>query len=84
MDSRLRGPVDPRELEVDPRTGMKNYIANEDGHWDTSSALVRRTLIKCIQQGRRARASGSDNDLYEAYRLLGQSLHTMEDYTAHR
>jgi hypothetical protein len=27
-DNRLRGPVDPRELEVDPRTGMKNYIAN--------------------------------------------------------
>ena len=23
-DERLRGPVDPRELEVDPRTGMKN------------------------------------------------------------
>ena len=27
-DPRLRGPVDPRELEIDPRTGMKNYIAN--------------------------------------------------------
>jgi hypothetical protein len=27
----LRGPVDPMELEVDPRTGMKNYIANESG-----------------------------------------------------
>lgn len=27
-DRRLRGPVDPRELEIDPRTGMKNYIAN--------------------------------------------------------
>lgn len=25
---KLRGPVDPRELEVDYRTGMKNYIAN--------------------------------------------------------
>jgi hypothetical protein len=24
FDPRLRGPVDPRELEVDPRTGMKN------------------------------------------------------------
>lgn len=24
----LRGPVDPRELEIDPQTGMKNYIAN--------------------------------------------------------
>jgi hypothetical protein len=27
-DRRLHGPVDPRELEIDPRTGMKNYIAN--------------------------------------------------------
>ena len=25
---KLRGPVDPRELEIDPRSGMKNYIAN--------------------------------------------------------
>ena len=25
---KLRGPVDPRELEIDPQTGMKNYIAN--------------------------------------------------------
>lgn len=83
-DSRLRGPVDPRELEVDPRTGMKNYIANEDGHWDTSSALVRRTFIRCIEIGRKARASHDEKTLYEAYRLLGQSLHTMEDFTAHR
>ncbi|KAK8079032.1 hypothetical protein PG994_002839 [Apiospora phragmitis] len=28
IDARLRGPVDPRELEFDPKTGMKNYIAN--------------------------------------------------------
>ncbi|EED83141.1 predicted protein [Postia placenta Mad-698-R] len=25
---KLRGPVDPRELEIDHHTGMKNYIAN--------------------------------------------------------
>lgn len=31
-DRRLRGPVDPRELEIDPRTGMKNYIANGPFH----------------------------------------------------
>ena len=29
----LRGPVDPRELEIDMRSGMKNYIAN--GMMDT-------------------------------------------------
>lgn len=32
LDSRLRGPVDPQELQIDPRTGMKNYIANGEFH----------------------------------------------------
>ncbi|THG96509.1 hypothetical protein EW145_g7769 [Phellinidium pouzarii] len=79
----LRGPVDPRELEIDPRTGMKNYIANENGSWDTSKALVRRTLERCIHIGRQSRANGQKQDLYESYRLLGQALHTLEDFTAH-
>ncbi|KAI0918625.1 hypothetical protein AcV5_002565 [Taiwanofungus camphoratus] len=83
FDRRLRGPVDPRELDVDPRTGMKNYIANENGFWDTSKALVRRTLHRCIEVGRRHRAHGLKQDEYEAYRLLGQALHTLEDFTAH-
>ncbi|KAK0533435.1 hypothetical protein OC842_002976 [Tilletia horrida] len=82
-DPRLRGPIDPRELEIDPRSGMKNYIANETGGWDTSSALVRRTLTQCIEAGRRARQTGRTEDLYEAYRLLGQALHTLEDLPAH-
>ncbi|KAI0300153.1 heterokaryon incompatibility protein Het-C-domain-containing protein [Multifurca ochricompacta] len=77
-DPRLRGPVDPRELEVDPRTGMKNYIGNENGPWDTSRALVRRTLERCIHIGRQYRAQGRKQDEYEAYRLLGQA-----DFTAH-
>jgi hypothetical protein len=71
---KLRGPVDPLELEVDPRTGMKNYIANEDGHWDTSKALVRRTLEQCIVYGRRYRANGNKQDHHEAYRLLGTGM----------
>ena len=70
----LRGPVDPAELEIDPRTGMKNYIANEGGHWDTSKALVRRTFEECIRLGRQHRQSGQKADLYEAYRLLGQGV----------
>ncbi|KDQ58757.1 hypothetical protein JAAARDRAFT_128374 [Jaapia argillacea MUCL 33604] len=96
-DQRLRGPVDvrtfdfgfgcfswrPRELEVDMRTGMKNYIANENGHWDTSKALVRRTLEHCIHLGRTNRAQGRKQDEYEAFRLLGQLLHTLEDFPAH-
>lgn len=28
FDPRLRPPVDPQELQIDPQTGMKNYIAN--------------------------------------------------------
>ncbi|GAA6002538.1 hypothetical protein JCM10207_001169 [Rhodosporidiobolus poonsookiae] len=82
-DSRLRPPVDNRELEIDPRTGMKNYIANEQGGWETSSKLVRKRILQCIEYGRRARNGGGEKDTYEAYRLLGTLLHTLEDFTAH-
>lgn len=82
----LRPPVQQIELEIDPRcadrrprpgltlvsTGMKNYIANESGgSYDTSAGLVRRVMRRCIDMGRQARSSGNDNDLWEAYRLLG-------------
>lgn len=77
IDPRLRGPIDPRELEIDPQTGMKNYIANEGGNWDTSKALVRRTLLGCIDMGRRYASSHRTEDQYEAMRLLGQALHTL-------
>ncbi|KAK4705310.1 hypothetical protein P7C70_g893, partial [Phenoliferia sp. Uapishka_3] len=83
FDPRLRPPVDPRELEIDPETGMKNYIANERGGWDTSSRLVRERINQCITAGRRARANGDEKDLYECYRLLGTLLHTLEDFSAH-
>jgi len=69
---------------------MKNYIANgeyslgsnkpssnhlsEDGSWDTSKALVRRTLERCIHLGRQHRAQGKKQDEYEAFRLLGQAV----------
>ena len=66
----------PRELEIDPHTGMKNYIANENGPWDTSKALVRRTLERCIHIGRQNRSSGAKQDEYEAFRLLGQAVST--------
>ncbi|KIR24943.1 heterokaryon incompatibility protein HET-C [Cryptococcus deuterogattii LA55] len=82
-DRRLRGPVDPRELEIDPRTGMKNYIANENGGWATSKALVRQRLQECIHYGRQYRSSNNKSDLYEAFQLLGRALHTLEDFTAH-
>jgi hypothetical protein len=65
---------------VDPRTGMKNYIANENGGWATSTAFIRQSFLKAIECRRRAQ---SDADLYEALRLLGQALHTLEDLSAH-
>jgi Heterokaryon incompatibility protein Het-C len=68
-DARLRGPVDPLEVQVDPRTGMKNYIANETGGWSTSSAYIRTSLIKAIELGRRA---VTEVERHEALRLLGQ------------
>jgi hypothetical protein len=82
-DQRLRGPVDPRELEIDSRTGMKNYIANENGNWPTSTEYVRNSLQKCIEKGRSSRSNNNDADQYEALRLLGQALHTLEDFSAH-
>ncbi|KAI9511719.1 heterokaryon incompatibility protein Het-C-domain-containing protein [Russula earlei] len=79
---KLRPPVNPRELEIDPRTGMKNYMATENYGWDTSTAFIRRTLRSCIEHGRRA--GGREGvELWEAYRLLGTALHTLEDLLAH-
>jgi hypothetical protein len=59
---------------------MKNYIANENGGWATSTAYIRASFYKAIETRRRAQ---SDADTYEALRLLGQALHTLEDLSAH-
>ncbi|KAK4108647.1 heterokaryon incompatibility Het-C [Canariomyces notabilis] len=87
-DPRLRGPVDPRELEIDPRTGMKNYIANESGGWATSAGYLRWSFARSIHFGRVYTSgahgtSGKEADLCEALRCLGQALHCMEDFSAH-
>ncbi|KAF9781333.1 heterokaryon incompatibility Het-C, partial [Thelephora terrestris] len=85
VDPGLRPVCIPEETEIDPKTGMKNYIANDSGSWDTSRAYVRRTLEKCIESGRRYRSSDKPQreDKYEAFRLLGAALHTLEDFPAH-
>lgn len=72
-----------RELSIDPRTGLKAYIASEDMNIDTSAALIRRVLGRSIQLGRRYARSRNSEDLYEALRLLGTGLHCLEDYAAH-
>ena len=71
---------------------MKNYIRNgqysdlrtnvaddlsEDSSWDTSSALVRRTLVECIDIGRRFKQTDNKADAYQAFQLLGRALHTL-------
>ncbi|CAK7209562.1 hypothetical protein SCUCBS95973_000482 [Sporothrix curviconia] len=88
FDPRLRGPVDPRELEIDPDTGMKNYIANERGGWATSAGYLRFSFGRSIHFGRLYLhgghgVAGKEADLCEALRCLGQSLHCMEDFSAH-
>lgn len=86
-DKRLRPPVRQVELEIDPNTGMKNYIANERGDWATSAAFVKYSLGRSIHYGRMythgGQRKGNEVDLCEALRCLGQGLHTLEDFSAH-
>lgn len=78
-DTRLRGPVNERvELAIDPRTGMKNYIANEQAGIMTSALHVRKLFNRSIQLGRSFARSGNKAELYEALRLLGTGLHCLE------
>lgn len=87
FDKRLRGPVEAVETEIDPKTGMKNYIANENGRWATSAGYLRYSFARCIHFGRLytsgSKHKGRDEDLCEALRCLGQALHCMEDFSAH-
>jgi hypothetical protein len=53
---------------------MKNYIANEQGGWVTSTGYIRDSLLKAIDLGRRG---GTDPERYEALRLLGQVFKRM-------
>jgi hypothetical protein len=78
-DSRLRGPVDEQtELAIDSRSGMKNYIANEQAGIMTSAAHVRNLFSRCIELGRRYKERNNKGDLYEALRLMGTGLHCLE------
>ena len=83
FDSRLRGPVSSRELEIDPDTGMKRYIAEERSGHMTSSAFVRNSLVRAIELGREYRNTNQKETKYESFRILGQAMHTLEDFSAH-
>ncbi|KAL8653006.1 MAG: hypothetical protein Q9226_004022 [Calogaya cf. arnoldii] len=83
-DRRLRGPVDERrELAINPRTGLKVYIATEGMGIATSAGLIRDLFRRSIQLGRQYGRSKNKADLYEALRLLGTGCHCLEDYSAH-
>ncbi|KAF7934475.1 hypothetical protein BELL_1440g00010 [Botrytis elliptica] len=83
-DPRLRGPVDEEvELAIDPRTGMKNYIANEHVGIMSSAEHVRKLFRESIRLGRSYGRNQNKDDLYEALRLLGTGLHCLEDFSAH-
>ncbi|TQS36609.1 hypothetical protein Golomagni_02934 [Golovinomyces magnicellulatus] len=86
-DARLRGPILTAELQIDPYTGMKNYIANESGNWKTSSGYLKFSFARSIFFGRRYIGAedkrGAESDLCEALRCLGQGLHCLEDFGAH-
>ncbi|MCJ1230626.1 hypothetical protein MMC12_007300, partial [Toensbergia leucococca] len=87
-DQRLRPPVELIELQLDPDTGMKNYIANESLDIATSAGYVKHSFSRSIHFGRvytngASGTRGRDADLYEALRCLGQGLHCLEDFGAH-
>lgn len=87
-DVRLRPPVQPIELRVDPETGMKNYIANEQVGIATSAGYVKFSFSRSIHFGRlytsgASGTRGKEADLCEALRCLGQGLHCFEDFGAH-
>ncbi|KAK1984604.1 heterokaryon incompatibility protein Het-C [Colletotrichum cereale] len=83
-DRRLRAPVDENvELAIDPETGMKNYIANEQAGIMTSAAHVRNLFARCIELARGYSRNKNQADLYESMRLMGTGLHCLEDFFAH-
>lgn len=78
-DPRLRGPVNERvELAIDPKRGLKNYIASEELGITTSAGHVRKLFTKCIQLGREYGRTKNKASLYEALRLMGTGLHCLE------
>lgn len=70
-------------MAIDPRTGLKSYIASEDYRIATSAGLVRNLFGKSIFLARQYQRSHNKADLYEALRLLGTGCHCLEDYSAH-
>lgn len=83
IDERLRGPIDPKELEFDPKTGMKNYVANSGQGWDTAADYIKQQLTLSIELGRKGARRHQASLKKDAFRHLGAALHTLEDFSAH-
>jgi Heterokaryon incompatibility protein Het-C len=78
-DPRLRGPVNERiELAIDPKRGLKNYIASEEVGITTSAGHVRKLFSECIRLGRSYGRTRNEAELFEALRLMGTGLHCIE------
>jgi len=74
----FRGPVVDGELDIDPKTGMKNYIANESGAWNTTIKYTRELIIESAKNGREYVRTGNITLKDIAALQTGRFLHTLE------
>ncbi|KAK6810501.1 hypothetical protein RU639_013693 [Aspergillus parasiticus] len=59
------------------------FLTERELSVDSMTGLVRHAFCRSIQLGRQYAKSRNDEDLHEAFRLLGTGLHCLEDYAAH-
>jgi len=58
-------------------------MATENEGFDSSTAHLKRVFRSCIEHYHRSGGDENSPDLWEAYRLMGTGLHTLEDLLAH-
>ena len=75
---RLHNPVDGRrDLAINKRLRLNDYIVSENMGIDTCVGLVRRLLGRCIRFGREYARNKNKNGFYEALRL-GAGLYSLK------
>ncbi len=70
-DSALRGPVLPSDLEIDPKTGMKRFIASKGCR--SSYDFIENYFAEAIRLQRTP----------DGLRYFGMGLHVLEDFFCH-
>ena len=70
-DSDLHGPVLPADLEIDPATGMKRFIASQGS--GSSYDLIESYFTEAVRLGRNP----------DGLRYFGMGLHILEDFFCH-